>query len=196
MFKKVFALVLTIAFVLTATACGVPKKQSTGSAGTVIPASEQTPTPSPSPSAPPKNTVSIGDKIVTDNWEVTITNVEFSHEVHSAATGDFLLGFSTLTPNDDEVFIHAVTQAKNLQKETCYDEPFDIKADYNNGYKYTGYTYIDDPNSGFDTDFYMEPLTTENVHFFVRCPLEVEETDYPLQVIFTVDGTDYTYTMR
>lgn len=73
-----------------------------------------------------------------------------------------------------------------------------VKADYNNGYTYDSFTVVDDPTTGFTYSNIstIDPLETKGMRFLIDCPKEVEESQNPLFLIFTVDDKDYKLVIR
>lgn len=100
-----------------------------------------------------------------------------------------------------KVYIHVDADIKNTQKQSIVcDSCYDVQADYDDGYTYSGFAIAED---GGDGDFTyanissVKPLETRGVHNLVECPQEVEESDKPLYIIITMsDGAQYRYDIR
>ena len=122
--------------------------------------------------------ITFGDTIVAKKWEISIQSVNFGY-----------------TDDEGNIWLDVYLTVKNLQKEA--EDPFSwidpsvkIELDYNDGYKYSGST-------GFEST-YLSPLETKsNIEYSIQCPQEVEtNTDAPLFLTITVQGTKYNLTIR
>ena len=100
-----------------------------------------------------------------------------------------------------KVYIKVDATIKNTSKVgiSC-DEIYSAKADYNNGFTYSGFCVADD----YDGDFTyasitrIDPLETLGVHCLIDCPEEVNtNTSAPLSVTITLNNDEkYVYTIR
>lgn len=140
--------------------------------------------------------IKIGDTIKTDRLEITIKKIELTYDVLPDVTD----GFYTHYPADSgHVYIHIDTDVKNIQKQklNC-DDIMLVEADYNNGFTYHSSAVPESTSTGFTyaSITSIDPLQTLGVRFLINCPQEVEETNNPLFLIFTVDKEKYKYTIR
>ena len=142
---------------------------------------------------PVENVVLVGDTITTDSMEIVINKVELTYDVLPDDTS----GFYTHYPADSGyVYIDLDVDVKNVQKQDLMcDEILKAKADYNDGFEYTGMAIVDDSSTGFTyaNISSISPLATRGMHYIFSCPQEVEETDYPLFLTISPNGTTETY---
>lgn len=140
-----------------------------------------------------ENIVSVGDTITTDSMEILINKVELTYDVLPDDTS----GFYTHYPADSGyVYIDLDIDVKNIQKQDLMcDEILKAKADYNDGFEYTGMAIVDDSSTGFTyaNISSIAPLATKGMHYLFSCPQEVEETDYPLFITISPNGTSETF---
>ncbi|MCW0761884.1 hypothetical protein OKR31_14250 [Clostridioides difficile] len=98
-----------------------------------------------------------------------------------------------------KVYIDIAADIKNAQKQelNCSDL-LTIEADYNDGYKYSSQTIVEDETTGFTYDNItsIDPLETKGVRFIIDCPDEVKTSDKPVILNFTFDGNKYVYKMK
>ena len=134
-----------------------------------------------------------GNVITSDNMEVKINSVEFSYDVVPDNTDFFYIHHEA---DDGEVYIHIDTDVKNLSKmDLDCNEILAIKADYDNGFVYRGFTTVEDSSTGFTyaNITSIDPLKTAGVHFLISCPEEVVDSGKPLYVEMKLDGTSEVY---
>ena len=143
--------------------------------------------------------IALGDVIVTPDYTFTLETVELTYELLPKNTG----GWYTSYPADpDHVYLHVGGTLENTSKRTIrIDELFVAKADYDNGYVYSGFAVVDEADgTGFDyagSYAAAEPLETCGYHCLISCPELVDESDAPLFVLFTLaDGVTYRYDIR
>lgn len=167
---------------------------------TEIPVETEVPVETETPAETEENanikTISIGDIITTDKFEVTINNIEFSYDVLPNDTSAFYMHYPA---DSGKVYIHIDTDVKNLQKQNIVcDSIMNVTADYDNGYTYTSQAIPEDASLGFNyaNITSIDPLETLGVRYLIDAPQEVDESDKPLFLIFDVDGNKYQYTMR
>jgi len=140
--------------------------------------------------------VSIGDTIKDDRAEITINKIEFSYDVLPDNTSSFYTHYAA---ESGKVYIHIDTDVKNIQKQDLgCDELMSVKVDYNNGYEYDGFPVPEDSTTGFTyaNIVGIAPLCTQGVRFLVDCPQEVEESQNPVKIIFTLSNKEYEYVIR
>lgn len=137
-----------------------------------------------------------GDVIKTDYVEITINNVELSYDVKPEKADGFYTHYAA---DKGKVYICVTASVKNIGKQniSC-DEIADVTADYNKGYKYKGFSVVEDSSTGFTYSNISEinPLETKTMKYLIDCPQEVETSKAPLLVKFNVDGKKYIYTIR
>lgn len=106
--------------------------------------------------------------------------------------------YSHYTPDAGKVYIVLSVDVKNNGKADIEcDELLGVKADYNNGYAYSGFAVVDE---GGDFTYAnitsVSPLSTQAMKYLIECPEEVETSTAPLFLTITVDGVNYQYTIR
>ncbi|HAT6800105.1 hypothetical protein LVT94_19025 [Clostridioides difficile] len=140
--------------------------------------------------------VVVGEKIVSDKMEITINKVEFSYDVLPKVKESF---YTHYPAESGKVYIDIAADIKNAQKQelNCSDL-LTIEADYNDGYKYSSQTIVEDETTGFTYDNItsIDPLETKGVRFIIDCPDEVKTSDKPVILNFTFDGNKYVYKMK
>lgn len=142
--------------------------------------------------------VSVGDTLSLNNMEITINKAEFSYDVLPDDTSGFYTHYEADPGN---VFIHIDADIKNTGKQnlSC-DQILDAVADYNGGYTYTSQAIPEDATTGFTyaNISTIKPLETAGMRFLIKCPQEVEETQNPLFITITPEGSkdSYILTMR
>lgn len=142
-------------------------------------------------------TISIGQTVKTDEFEFTLNSVELSYNVKPDNPPSV---YSYYTATSGQVYIYLNATVKNLlDYDVGCDCIYSVKANYNNGYEYTGFNIITD----YDGDFSysninsITPLQTMGVHCLIDCPKEVETSDNPLSLTIKMrDGTEFLYTVR
>ena len=167
-------------------------------------------------------TCELGDTVATDNWELTVTEVAFGTNLETATDSDDYL----LVDGDFDTTIYLADGSKAEKayvakegrayavvayeltytgKETAsYTQQMAI--DYNDGYLYEEHPYT---NSDFElrgadgrfdgcTYYDVEPLADSmEIRTCFDVPAEVmEDTEAPLSVVVTLDGQEFTYTVR
>lgn len=139
--------------------------------------------------------IAVGETIITETREITINHVEFSYDVEPMEKD---LVYTHYEAASGEVYIDIAVSAKNLQKQNLSaDDVMSIKADYNDGYTYSGFCIVESASLGFSMFGTIDPLGTINMRYLIKCPQEVEEnTDAPVFLIITVEGLKYKLTMR
>lgn len=138
----------------------------------------------------------LNETISTEYLEYTFTNIELSYEVLPSDTSGF---YTKYTPDAGNVYIDVAISVKNTAKSniSC-DDVISMKADYNDGYTYKGFTAVEDGSTGFTYSSItsIKPLETRELRYLIKCPVEVEETDNPLFLTTKLGDTDYIYTIR
>lgn len=137
-----------------------------------------------------------GDKIITDNKEITINNVELTYDVLPDDTSG---AYSHYEAEAGKVYISIDADIYNSAKQNLpCDDIGSVVADYNDGYTYSGFVIVDDASTGFTyaNITSITPLETKGIKWLVECPQEVEETDNSLILQFTIDNEKYEYVVR
>lgn len=137
-----------------------------------------------------------GDKIITNTMEIVINSVELTYDVLPDDTSGFYTHYEA---DQGKVYICVDADVTNKAKQNLgCDEIGKIVADYNNGYTYRGFTVVDDSTTGFTyaNITSIDPLETKGIKWLIACPQEVEESENPLFIEFTIDGEKFIYTIR
>ncbi len=145
--------------------------------------------------APQMQSITDGNVITTATKEVTIKKSEFSYDVEPDNPDSF---YSHYAAEAGKVYIVLSVDVKNNGKAAIEcDELLGVKADYNNGYSYSGFAVVDEGSDlGYANITALDPLSTQAMKYLIECPEEVETSTAPLFLIITVDGTQYQYTIR
>lgn len=139
--------------------------------------------------------ISTGETIITETREITINNVELSYDILPTEKDMF---YTHYPADSGKVYIDIAFTVKNLQKQQLSaSDVLSIEADYNDGYKYSGFDVIESTSLGFTSFGSIDPLENINMRYLISCPQEVEEnTSAPLFLTITVEGVKYQYTIR
>lgn len=136
-----------------------------------------------------------GGKIKTKKYKVILKNVEFSYDVEPPKKN---ILYSHYPAEHGKVYIHVDMDIKNLQKRDIEsDEICEIKADYNNGYTYSGFSIVEDMDGDFTYSTAITPLETKGVHLLISCPKKIANSKKPLVLHITFfDDREYIYKIR
>lgn len=149
------------------------------------------------PTQEPIQTISLGEKVTTDNFEFTLNKVVLSYNVEPDNPPSY---YTYYAASDGQVYIYVNASVKNLtQKNIRCDEVYSVTANYNNGYKYNGFNIVSDTDGDFTYANInsINPLQTMGVHCLVDCPKEVETSENPLNLTIKLrDGKEFLYTIR
>ncbi len=140
--------------------------------------------------------VSVGDKIVTNNKEITINSVDLTYNVLPDDTDGFYTHYEA---DSGKVYVCVDADVTNKAKQNLgCDEIGKVTADYDGGYTYAGFVIVDDSSTGFTyaNITSISPLETKGIKWLIECPQEVEESEKPLFLEFTIDGEKFTHTIR
>lgn len=136
-----------------------------------------------------------GDKITTDDYEMTVKNIKFTSEVDAP---DKTYGYSYYKPDSGNVFIDVVADVKNLmESDITLDDMYTATATYDNDYNYDGFI-IEENGSTFNFAGSMAvaaPLTKCRTHYLIECPKEARDSDKDVIVTIAAGGKNYTYKM-
>jgi hypothetical protein len=94
--------------------------------------------------------------------------------------------------------LHTICKVKNLQGESLgADDIMSVKVIYDGKYEYTGFDTIED-DDGEDFSYtnikYIDPLTSNKIHFLNEVPLEVKDSGKDVTIEIKVEGKKYTCT--
>lgn len=142
--------------------------------------------------------ISVGEKVSTSNYEFVINKVELSYDVLPENPPTY---YTHYPAEVGQVYIHIDADIYNTGKQSLKcDGVYSAEADYDNGYKYTGFSIAEDTDGDFTYSNItsINPLQTLGVHCLINCP-EVVETnkEAPLFVVIKLsDGSQYKCTIR
>ena len=141
--------------------------------------------------------IAIGDTIVTDDVEFTLTGVELTYEVLPPNTSSVYMSYAA---ESGKVYVHVAADVKNvMQRDIRIDELFNTSVLYDGKYPYTGFTAVNNGDNSFDwVGSYVAatPLETCKAHGIVECPAEVDTAGGSIVVSIELAGTVYEYTLR
>lgn len=184
--KRYFTGICLILICLSLCACGSVSVQTSESTMAVVQETQ----------ADPVQEVKIGEKIVTDNMEILINGVELTYDVLPDDTSGFYTHYAA---DAGKVYISVDASVTNKAKQNLgCDEIGRIIADYNDGYTYKGFIVVKDSSTGFTyaNISSIAPLDTQGIKWLIECPQEVEESENPLFLEFTIDGAQLVYYIR
>lgn len=141
-------------------------------------------------------TISIGDVITTNDYELTLNNIDFTYELLPKNTSSV---YRSYPAESGKVYIHVDADVKNtMQRNIRIEELFTASALYDGKYQYNGFTIVDDDNSFEWVGSYSAatPLETCGAHSLIACPVEVETSGKPVTISLLIGKTTYEYTLR
>lgn len=151
----------------------------------------------PIPSQEPVQTIALGEKVTTDDFEFTLNKVELSYNVEPANPPSY---YTYYAASEGQVYVYVNATVKNLTQQTIRcDEIYSVTANYNNGYTYKGFNIITDTDGDFTYANInsITPLQTMGVHCLIDCPKEVESSENPLVLTIKLrGGKELSYTIR
>lgn len=141
--------------------------------------------------------IEAGKKIKTNFKEITINSIDFKTEVHPPKRSGY---YNYYKADNGQVYLHISTTIKNLEKRAIFcDEVMQVEVDYNNGYKYYAFSTVEDSVLGFTYSNIttIDPLTTQNIHYLISLPAEVESnTQSQLKLTFVIDNQEHKFKLR
>lgn len=141
-------------------------------------------------------TISIGETIVTNNYDFTLTNVELAYEV---LPSNISSTYTSYPADSGKVYIDIAADVKNtMQRDIRINELFTASVLYDDKYHYNGFTVID-KGSQFDwVGSYSAalPLETCKAHNLIECPIEIDTSEKSIVVTLLLDNTIYEYQFR
>lgn len=212
--SKVIVLLLIVALALVLVACGktsesekAPESEKMGPTETVMPSdtvSEQTPTKTTTTTTTTitttttkaRKTISIGQTIKTDNFEIHIKDVQITDDILPPDTSGYYTHYEA---EGDEIFVYVNADVKNLKTSNVRcDKIYSAKLIYSTGYTYNGQILVLNSPSMFSYPNIcgIDPLKTEFVGCMFNCPLEAKTSGEPITIEFNVDGETYCLEYR
>ncbi len=170
-----------------------------GSAAPVLAAAETAETQQP-------KDITSEEVIKTKTKQITLHKIEFSNELKPAPVKEiYNIYYPTANSGTHyyaekgNVYIHIIMSVKNLDKYRLpCSEVTTVTAYYDGSNKYLGTPVAGDSNTGFYSAFTasIPPGETRNMSILIEVPEEVETSNKPLFLDFTVDGSEYRLKMR
>ncbi len=138
-----------------------------------------------------------GQTITTDNFEFTLNDVELTYEVKPINTSSV---YTSYPADSGKVYIHIDGDYYNTSKRDVIIRDLPVAAaDYDDGYKYSGFVIIDRNDNSFSyasSTVACTPLETCHYHCLIDCPEVVDESDAPLFITIKLGETVYRYDIR
>lgn len=139
--------------------------------------------------------IKIGDKIVFDNIEICINDIEIEHKVVPDNTNG---AYSYYKAGKGNVYIVVDADVKNNAKESLdCDDIGSAKAVYDDGYIYDSCFIVgEDDDDSFSTLSEVNPLETKGVKWLITCTEEIEKTNSKLFVELSLNGERFILNLR
>lgn len=141
-----------------------------------------------------ENVINIGDTIQGKDWEVTISEINFSQRVDPPETTTGFYEYYQVKDTDN-TYLYVILNCKNISNlELGADTVAKVKVKYNDNYTYTSFSTIPDETLGFSyTNITkIKPLTTDKVYFLAEMPNSIStETDTPIEVDIEFENQKY-----
>lgn len=141
--------------------------------------------------------IKIGDAVETDEFTFKLERVEISRRVQPDAPPSY---YTYYQAEKDHTYIYVKASISNKSKYALEcDEIYSVEADFDGGYKYTGFNIADDNDGDFTyaNITSIDPLATRGVHCLVDCPQIVEEEGKTLFITITLNnGYKYKYNIK
>jgi hypothetical protein len=130
--------------------------------------------------------------------DFTITRAYFSKQVKPSKASGYYSFYDSKDPNN--TFFDTIVSIKNLQtSDLTADNVGSVTIIYNEIYKYKTFATIEE-NGGSNFTYAditsIAPLTTATIHYLAEVPAELENSNSPIAIIFTVNGIDYKIIFR
>lgn len=139
-----------------------------------------------------------GEKIEGDEFVFTLKSVKFEKEVKPNNISSV---YTSYTADSGKTYIDLkATYYNNSKANVCVRDLPVVTADYNDGFTYDSFAIVDDGDGSFtwaSSYVVCEPLSDCEMHALIEVPNEVESSDLPLFLTFTLDnGVTYRYNIR
>lgn len=138
----------------------------------------------------------VGEKITIGNIELIINSVDITYDVLPDDTSGFYTHYEA---DAGKVYISVDVDVVNKGKQNLpCDEIGKMIADYNNGYRYSGFVVVKDDTTGFTyaNITSIDPLETQGIKWLIECPEEVGESSNPLHIELSINGEKLIHTIR
>lgn len=125
-----------------------------------------------------------------------IDKVYFGNKILPPNTSGYYSYYET--KSNDSTYLDIVLNITNLESSNKSAEDFaSVSAIYDNQYTYDSFPILVDRDGDFTMAFYaIEPLLSEEVHFLIEVPNQVESSSKPLVIVIKVGDQEYHYQYR
>ncbi len=137
-----------------------------------------------------------------DGWGVmTLTSCAFADRLYRYDKGGYTGSYKS-GEEADYLLLHADIVNTTLKPKN-YLADVTVKAVFNEDFEYSGWAYQYDLDRGYsdyviypDDNFVIEPMYAGHYVFGCALPNAIVNSKNPLQLIFTVDGNEFTFNVR
>lgn len=139
--------------------------------------------------------IKIGDKIVFDNIEICINDIEIEHKVVPDNTNG---AYSYYKADKGNVYIVVDADVKNNSKESLYCEDIGkVQAVYDDSYIFDStFVVVEDDVNPFFYKSEIDMFETKCVKWLITCTEEIEKTDSELFVELFLNGKKFRINVR
>ncbi|WP_237163309.1 hypothetical protein [Paenibacillus sp. BIHB 4019] len=161
--------------------------------------SEASSEPAPEPSADAGSVLELKKALViADFAEVTLTKTEFTSKVVPPKPDSFYNYYEI--KDAENIYLDIVLKFKSLLSSSKgADEFADVQVKYDSKYEYKSFSTIEESGGGnftYTNITNIEPLKTGVVHFIAELPKEAANDKKPIDIIVTIEGKEYVYSLR
>ncbi|WP_338555157.1 hypothetical protein [Paenibacillus sp. KS-LC4] len=162
-------------------------------------ASEASSTPQPEPSADTGNVLELKKALViADFAEVTLTKTEFTSKVVPPKPDSFYTYYEV--KDAENIYLDVVLKFKSLLSSSKSADDFaSVQVKYDSKYEYKSFSTIEESGGGnftYTNITSIEPLKTGVLHFIAELPKEAAKDKKPIDIIVTIEGKEYVYSLR
>ncbi|SFE52153.1 hypothetical protein SAMN04487969_103192 [Paenibacillus algorifonticola] len=155
--------------------------------------------PEPEPSA---NTGSVLELkkalVIADFAEVTLTKTEFTSKVVPPKPDSFYTYYEV--KDAENIYLDVVLKFKSLLSSSKSADDFaSVQVKYDSKYEYESFSTIEESggsNFTYTNITSIEPLKTGVLHFIAELPKEAAKDKKPIDIIVTIEGKEYVYSLR
>ena len=141
--------------------------------------------------------LSLGTTVSTDEYDLTIDNVEFLYELKPRNTTGV---YTSYTAERGKIYLHIDGTFYNSSRKDYHVRDLPIaKLDFNDGYTYDGFALVDRNDNSFDwVSSYVicTPLNSCHYHCLIECPESIAESSAPLFITMQIGDDLYRYDIR
>ncbi|WP_341281648.1 hypothetical protein [Paenibacillus sp. FSL H8-0537] len=161
--------------------------------------SEASSAPQPEPSADTGNVLELKKALViADFAEVTLTKTEFTSKVVPPKPDSFYTYYEV--KDAENIYLDVVLKFKSLLSSSKSADDFaSVQVKYDSKYEYKSFSTIEESGGGnftYTNITSIEPLKTGVLHFIAELPKEAAKDKKPIDIIVTIEGKEYVYSLR